>query len=299
MALEAGPGRPRRTGPPEVRVLTSEDVPLLRLGWHNRLDAHEAQRLVTSYPGRSVWIPDSREFALAGPWRHRDEVAAIQELSAIRRVDAMMQAVVSNCRDAGAAVVLMTELTERRRPALYERIGFQLLEEVITYELELPFDHPIAAAPLTFVPVHTSDEAGMAELLRLDQAAFPWLWWNSDLEFRAYASTPGVDLYLGLLDGRPVSYVGTTSYAGWGHLDRIAVDPAVQGSGWGKRSLAFAMSLLAARGARRIGLSTQRDNLRSQRLYEGVGFRRSRGNDYWLYGVVLRQPKQGNLDATT
>ncbi len=294
MALEAGSGRRRHVGT-DVRVLTPEDVPLLRLGWHNRMDAHDAQRLVASYPGRSVWIPENREFALVGPWRHRDEVAAIHELSAIRRVDAVVEAVISRCQDAGAALVLMTELTERRRPAFYERIGFQPLEEVITYELELPIAISVTPAPLTFVPVLTTDKAGLAELVRLDHAAFPWLWWNSELEFLAYASTPGVDLYLGMLDGRPISYVGTTSYAGWGHLDRIAVDPEAQGSGWGKRSLAFAVSHLAGRGARRVGLSTQLDNLRSQHLYESVGFRRSRGNDYRLYGVVLRQPEDQSL----
>ncbi len=295
MALEVGPGRSRRAETPDVRVLTPEDVPLLRLGWHNRLDTHEAQRLVASYPGRSVWIPESREFAMVAPWRHRDEVATIHELSAIRHVDAVVDAVVSCCRDAGAALVLMTELTERRRPAFYDRICFQPLEEVITYELELPIANPMSAAPLTFVPVLAADEAGLAELIRLDHAAFPWLWWNSELEFRAYASTPGVDLFLGMLDGRPISYVGTTSYAGWGHLDRIAVDPETQGAGWGKRSLAFAVSHLASRSARRIGLSTQRDNVRSQRLYEGVGFRRSRGNDYRLCGAVLRQPEDQSL----
>ncbi|MDP9370727.1 MAG: hypothetical protein M3Q03_21075, partial [Chloroflexota bacterium] len=103
MALEAGSGRRRHVGT-DVRVLTPEDVPLLRLGWHNRMDAHDAQRLVASYPGRSVWIPENREFALVGPWRHRDEVAAIHELAAIRRVDAVVEAVISRCQDAGAAL---------------------------------------------------------------------------------------------------------------------------------------------------------------------------------------------------
>jgi RimJ/RimL family protein N-acetyltransferase len=45
------------------------------------------------------------------------------------------------------------------------------------------------------------------------------------------------------------------------------------------------------RGARRIGLSTQGDNARSQRMYEHVGFKRSRSNDYRLYGHWLRDPE--------
>lgn len=301
MAHEGDQGSSRRLGAPDIRVLRPEDVSSLRLSWHNRFDAHDASRMVASYPGRSVWIPESREFALVGPWRHRDEVAAIHELSAVRRANAVVEAVVERCREAGASLVLMTEMTERRRPAFYDRVGFSLLEEVITYDLEQPVLDPTAFAPLTFVPVPPNDDAGISALIRIDHAAFPWLWWNSEPEFRAYASAPGVELHLGLLDSRPISYVGTTAYAGWGHLDRIAVDPAVQGSGWGRRTLAFAVNLLVARGARRVGLSTQRDNWRSQRLYEAVGFSRSRWNDYRLYGVVLRPPEEGfiSLESTS
>jgi len=39
--------------------------------------------------------------------------------------------------------------------------------------------------------------------------------------------------------------------------------------------------------ARRVGLSTQADNLRSQQLYERYGFRRAGGNDYTIYGSWL------------
>ena len=82
--------------------------------------------------------------------------------------------------------------------------------------------------------------------------------------------------------------VGFTTYAGWGHLDRIAVDPVCQGQGFGRQALQFVTSALVARGARSVALSTQLENVRSQRLYERFGFRRSRVNDYRLYGVQLR-----------
>jgi ribosomal protein S18 acetylase RimI-like enzyme len=275
-----------------VRILRGEDVELLRLGWQHRHDPHDVRRLLAIYPERSVWMPETREFVLVGPWRHRPEIAAVQELSAIRGIEPLVAGVVELSRRAGAALVLITELDERRRPSFYERIGFQELEEVITYELDRPGTQPLQSpvAPMTFVPVASTDAAGLEAVLRLDHASFPWLWWNGPEELAVYAVTPGVALYVGLLDGDPVAYVGMTSYPGWGHLDRIAVLPSLQGRGLGRRALAFAIGTLARRGARRIGLSTQADNIRSQRLYERFGFRRSRVNDYRLYGAWLHTP---------
>jgi ribosomal protein S18 acetylase RimI-like enzyme len=278
-----------------VRVLEPADVDRLRLGWHHRHDQQEVRRLLEIFPGRSVWIPDTREFALVGPWRNRDEIVVVQELSAIRGIDSLVACLIELSRDAGTALVLITELDERRRPSFYERLGFQGLEEVITYELDRPDARPLTVqglrpVPLTFVPVAAHDHRNLATVLRVDHVAFPWIWWNSATELQAYAMTPGVALYLGLLDGEPVGYIGVTSYPGWGHLDRIAVLPEFQGRGLGRRILGFATATLARRGARRIGLSTQVDNVRSQRLYERFGFRRSRVNDYRLYGAWLRTP---------
>lgn len=271
-----------------MRELTPADVDALGLGWRNRCGAEDARALLASYPGRSTWLPDDREFVLVGPWRHRPEIAVVHELSAVRHGEALLAGVAERCRAAGDALVLVIELDETRRPSFYARAGFDPIEEVITYELERPGTAQVPG-PLRFAPVEPGDAARVAELVRLDRAAFPWLWRNSEDEFAAYLRTPGVEVYLGRLgDDSRVAYVGVTSYNGWGHLDRIAVDPRLQGQGLGRQALAFATATLARRRARRIGLSTQRENVRSQRLYEGFGFRRSRLNDYRLYGAVLR-----------
>jgi ribosomal protein S18 acetylase RimI-like enzyme len=97
-----------------------------------------------------------------------------------------------------------------------------------------------------------------------------------------------VEIYLGLIDGIPVSYVGITTFPSWGHLDRIAVDPDLQGKGYGRFALAFAVETLLARGARKVGLSTQSTNERSQRLYLKYGFRRTNDHDYDLWGDDFR-----------
>jgi ribosomal protein S18 acetylase RimI-like enzyme len=278
--------------PVEIRTLTPEDVDSLRLGWRTRLHPDEIHRILGIFPGRSAWAPETLEFAIASPWRHRNEIVNIQELSAVRHPEQLIEAVVDRSRAEGGALVLSIELDETRRGAFYERIGFSVIEEVITYELASPPPSAGRRPSLRFVQAETSNSETLATLCEIDHSAFPWLWWNSSLEFEAYGLTPGVEIFVGYDGIRPVSYVGITMYPGWGHLDRIAVIPSVQGSGLGLESLEFAVESLTRRGARRLGLSTQRQNVRSQLLYERFGFRRSRANDYQLYGKYLVDPRE-------
>ena len=290
MAIGIGRREAGRSVDQEIRVLLPGDIPSLRLGWQHRHDASDIEQLLGIYPGRSVWLPDSREFVLLGPWRHRPEIAGVVEVAAVRNAEALIGKAVQLADDRGAHLVLMTEMDERRRPAFYERLGFVELEEVITYETAQAVPLPTNTYPLTFVQVAGHDTTLLEAVLRLDHLAFPWLWWNSSEELAAYSFMPGVAIFAGMLDGDLITYAGLTTYPGWGHLDRIAVHPDYQGRGFGRTTLGFALGTLSIRGARRIGLSTQGDNARSQRMYEHVGFKRSRSNDYRLYGHWLREP---------
>jgi ribosomal protein S18 acetylase RimI-like enzyme len=290
------PARPLRQPSqdiPLIRALTPDDVPALRLRGERGLNDRVVRAVLESYPGRSVWIPETVEFALLAPWRHRDDIGLVQELDAVEHAEALIAGAIEGCREAGAAMVLVIEMDELRRQGFYRRAGLEQIEEVITYELDRPRAISFTPGSLAFSRVAPADAAAMAELLRLDHAAFPWLWWNTEAEFAAYAETTGVQLYLARKAGEAIAYLGLTSFLGWGHLDRIAVVPGVQGQGYGRQALAFAVDRLARNGARRVALSTQRANLRSQRLYERAGFRRSRGFDYRLYGAVLRPPAPG------
>ena len=290
MAIGIGRRETGRSIDQEIRVLVPGDIPSLRLGWQHRHDAEDIERLLGIFPSRSVWLPDTREFVLLGPWRHRPEIAGVVEVAAVRNAEALIEQAVRLADERGAALVLMTEMDERRRPAFYERMGFVELEEVITYESDRVAPLPTNTYPLTFVQVAGHDTSLLEAVLRLDHLAFPWLWWNSSAELAAYSFMPGVAIFAGMLDGDVITYAGVTTYPGWGHLDRIAVHPDHQGRGFGRITLGFALGTLTVRGARRIGLSTQGDNARSQRMYEHVGFKRSRSNDYRLYGRWLREP---------
>lgn len=275
---------------PEIRVLRPEQVAALRPRGNRLTTVPAIRSLIESYPGRSVWVPTTLEYVLMAPWRHRDEIAVVHDLVAIGHAEALLVAAIACCRAAGAAMMIMVELDEVRRPMFYARAGLSQIEEVITFELDRPWAISYPTFTLSFEPVRPGDLPAMAALLAIDHAAFPWLWWNSPGEFAAYLDTPGAQLYLGWQEGQPIAYVGVTAYSEWGHLDRVAVLPTSQGHGFGQQALAFAIERLVVSGARRVGLSTQQLNHRSQRLYERFGFRRSPDYDYRLYGTVLRTP---------
>ncbi len=267
-------------------ILGPRDLARLALGWSSSFTQRELEQHLLAHPRLSWWIPAGGEYLIGGPWRHRDEIAVIQELTGRLRSEELVAAMVADCREQGLRLLVMLDQYEGRRESFYSRIGFDLLQHIIIYELpRIPRTLP-APRHLRFVPF---TPAMRDDLLRVDHAAFPWLWWNSATEFAAYAALYGVEIFIGYeADGTPSAYVGLTSYRGWGHLDRIAVIPERQGAGYGLEALNFAIGRLDALGARRVGLSTQADNVRSQQLYERYGFRRAGGSDYTIFGTWLR-----------
>jgi ribosomal protein S18 acetylase RimI-like enzyme len=140
--------------------------------------------------------------------------------------------------------------------------------------------------PLSVHEALREDNALLLQLLALDNAAFPWLWRNSLEEFREYLFSPGVKALAMSDRDEIVAYIGVTAFEGWGHIDRVAVQPERQSEGFGQAAVALGLDALRRGGARRVGLSTQRSNVRSQRLYERLGFQRTPELDYHLYGAL-------------
>jgi ribosomal protein S18 acetylase RimI-like enzyme len=293
MAGVLAPSRSYRITAPEVRPLELADIPALRLP--GRRGAETVRQLLDVHPGRSVWVPSTLEYAVIGPWRNRPEIASIEDLVAVRHMEELLRAAVERCTEHGDDLVLTVELDSRRSPARYERAGLEMLEEVITYEMgnvRLPWS---GSDRIRLVRVDANDEAAIERVTNIDQASFPWLWRNNRTEFDVYLHTPGVEVWLVMADDTPVGYFGVTLFPDWGHLDRIAVVPAQQGRGFGLETLGLAVDTMRRRGARRVGLSTQRTNRRSQRLYERFGFRRTPDHDYRLFGAWCGQERRADL----
>jgi ribosomal protein S18 acetylase RimI-like enzyme len=81
-----------------------------------------------------------------------------------------------------------------------------------------------------------------------------------------------------------------------GHLllDNIAVAPARQGSGLGRRLLAFAEAEALRRGYREIRLYTHRTMTENQRLYAAIGYERTgHGTEAGYERVFMRKRPAG------
>ncbi|MDQ2652628.1 MAG: GNAT family N-acetyltransferase [Chloroflexota bacterium] len=264
--------------------LTEADIPRLRLP--GRRSNEQTRDTLRSHPGRSVWVPGTLEHLLIGSWRNRREISSIEELSAVRHLPALVEQAIVQCHLQGDELLLALELESHRGRSRFERAGLQQLEEVITYEIEtlrvpLMQEHHLAVQDAC-----REDNALLLHLLALDNVAFPWLWRNSLEEFWEYLDSPGVHVLAVSDRDEIVAYIGITEFEGWGHIDRVAVQPERQGKGYGQAAVMLGLDALRRGGARRVGLSTQRSNVRSQRLYERLGFQRTPELDYHLYGAL-------------
>jgi ribosomal protein S18 acetylase RimI-like enzyme len=282
----------------QPQPLTLEAAARHRFDWAGRLDINDLDRTLSVFPGRSSWIPDADEVLVVGPWRYRDDIATVAQISAVRRLDELIAASREASFQLGADAFVMPEWNETRNQRFYERNGLSLLEDVLSFEVDAGVSRPEDLKQPGAVRLESLDAPLLDRIMAIDHNAFPWLWRNSRLEFEHYLFTPGVELWaFGNPNGEAVSYAGITSYAGWGHLDRVAVDPDYQGRGIGTRTVRFAIARLRQLGARRVGLSTQRSNLRSQRLYVHIGFQQTWQNDYRIYGTLAPgAPIDGPLD---
>ncbi len=272
----------------DIDVLKPDMVGSLRLRWDARFSLGELREILTSRRSISLWNKRTGDYVIGGPWRNRDEIATIVELGATGGAIELIHAFVRLCEERGITMVIASEQAERRRREFYESAGLDLVEEIVIYELPRVRPRLPVTGRLRFQRLDLDSRQMFDDLVALDHAAFPWLWWNSRAEFLDYVASPGVEVQVAYDEsGQMLAYIGTTRFRTWGHLDRIAVASDLQGRGIGRIALDHAVTSLANGGARQIALSTQASNLRSRRLYEAYGFRRSPAHDYRLYGREL------------
>lgn len=277
----------------EPQRLWPADVPRLHLESHPRLAADEAVRLIAARPGASFWIPGTGEFIIVTPWRHRSELVTVQTFGAFANEDALLNAAMAHAQDQELAGFVVVDINETRRPSFYVRHGLRCIEDIVTYEHRRPSRLALMKVlpGLEFRRLNAADPGLLEDVLELDHAAFPWFWWNSTEEFRAYLDYPGVEVWAGLRNNDVVAYIGSTHYLRWGHLDRIATRPELQGEGIGRAALSFAAKLMLERGCRRLALSTQGNNERSRGIYQRSGFVRTPNDDYGVFVAPYDEPR--------
>jgi ribosomal-protein-alanine N-acetyltransferase len=269
-----------------VRALAPPDVAGVRLPWTSRFSPTSLAAHLTRHPGYGWVIPTTGEYLIAEPWRRRDEIGGVLEINARQGRGALLAQAAADLRDAGVRMLLLPEGDWATHARVYTEQGFARLERVIYYQLLGLEGGPVVTRPLPPLEFAPLTAPHLDAVLAVDHAAFPWLWWNSEAEFRVYYAQAGVQVWLGWADGVPVAYAGFTILERWAHLDRLAVDPAWHSRGYGAGMLNFALHRMAAAGANRVTLSTQETNTQSQRLYRGFGFRQTT-EAYDIYGHWL------------
>ena len=112
-------------------------------------------------------------------------------------------------------------------------------------------------------------------VLALDARAFKGFWRFDKLALaEAKTATPSRRYRVARLHRRIVGYAVTGRAGHRGYLQRLAVDPSVQGQGIGKLLVADSFDWLRRRGADLSLVNTQETNTVALGLYESIGYRR-------------------------
>ena len=138
---------------------------------------------------------------------------------------------------------------------------------------------PEQSSPEISIRPMTIDDLSQIEVI--DKIAFGSLWHNSQTSLE-YAFKQAAFATTADIDGDIVGYQISTSMQMGGHLARLATHPQYQRQGIGYAILRDLLVQFKQRGAMRITVNTQEDNLASIALYENAGFTRT-GETYPVY----------------
>lgn len=280
------PERSDEPAEPPIQLLTPQLAGRVRLPLTSRFTGRTLEEHLRRYPGMSLLAEDGRQYAVAGPWRHRADVAELLELSRGNLRPAILTRLIAMLADRGVRLLVLDYGLSALDPHFFRSEAFLLIERIVEYERP---DLPVASRPATGLAIRRYRPGDREAVLELERESFPWLWWNSPEEWDGYVKAKEVEVYVGTVADRIVGYAGFVVYGREGHLDRLAVREAEQGKGYGAVLLHAALNRMRERGAKRIALTTQEDNYRSQALYTHNGFQRSRWT-YEIHGRWLETP---------
>lgn len=208
-------------------------------------------------------------------------VAAVGEtVNAQKGLSAMFQMVHEYMRQSSVSQ-LGWLLVESWPKSWIRSLGFEQTNSVSTF-IKQGADIPeLETIPgLQFRPVKATD---LEELVRIDTDAFLPLWRYSEVGL-THARRQAFSFDVAVFNGKIVGYQCSTMLRERAHLSRIAVAPAVHGSGIGSALLAHAFDEYRRRGVEMVSLNTQLDNISSQRLYKRFGFKLD-GQEYPVWTI--------------
>ncbi|HLM65278.1 MAG TPA: GNAT family N-acetyltransferase [Acidimicrobiales bacterium] len=205
-----------------------------------------------------------------GPWRGDARTACIAP--ARHGVGPISTADVRRCVDGAVAAgfrSIVTSALGQRDQDPFDEAGFELAERL--HLLVHPLGRlPTVAAP---APLRRPQRGERADALVVDHAAFQPFWrLDEQGMLDALRATPAVRFRVARRPEGVVGYAITGRSDHRGYVQRLAVDPALEGRGIGAALLVDGLRWLRRWGARDAVVNTQEGNERSLRLYQRTGF---------------------------
>lgn len=223
-------------------------------------------------PADVAWV---RVFAVSSSWSAKEAWEALWPTA---------QAELHKRRIKTVAAIPLQSWLE----ALLEESHFQHIHNVVLLLWQKGTSQ--LSAPETGISVRPMNFDDLRAVRELDDLAFGPIWRHSleslELAFRQASIATVVEDESGIY-----GYQISTANPMGGHLARLAVHPNRQGQGVGYTILADLLSQFERRGAVRVSVNTQQDNLASLSLYEKAGFQKT-GE---IYPVYQFRPVKGTL----
>jgi len=213
-------------------------------------------------------------WARLGPWRGtRDGVAQLSVGSDLPPSAAVVDRCIDLLRDSGYEHVVTSALSPADSLPFIDA-GFGMRERLHLLA------HDLVVLPPRRPGTRRAHRNDRGAVLRLDQLAFDdrWRFATPAALDDALRATPVTrfrvaDAATG--GRRRLAAYAVTGLAGRaGYLQRVAVDPAARGRGWGRAVVGDALHWLRKRSASRALVNTQLENEPALGLYEACGFRR-------------------------
>lgn len=224
-----------------------------------------------STPAAAV-IRRGHERARTAPWRAASGVAL---LNPTPEAPLLSGEFVQHCLSALARQGFTRVVTGALSPleqAGFLAAGFGVEETLALLGLDLGAPLPPVAPGLKLARV---PRFRRPQVLDVDRAAFAEFWRFDELGLAdALAATPSVRFRAAMTPEGPIAGYAICGRSGrHGFVQRLAVHPAAQGSGTGRRLLLDGLHWLRSRGAVHAAVNTQTANRRALALYASVGFR--------------------------
>ncbi len=202
-----------------------------------------------------------------GPWRGDDRRAYVAPVAETPPASvAMVRRCCEVLADQGYLEVVTGALGRPEQRGFLDA-GFEVREELHLLSRDL---HclPLAGAG----PIRTGRRRDRDQVLAVDALAFPPFWRLDDAGLTEAVRATRHARFRVLERGRILGYAVSGRSGTRGYLQRLAVDPAVEGRGLGRALVLDGLAWMRRRGVDRVVVNTQVGNQRALRLYQHLGF---------------------------